>query len=520
MTALAISIDGQRLTAADNTTSGGSWAGIGGGTGHAVESDFKYQGSACVARKGATSERGFYFNRSTGLDMTQAANNTWLVKCICTTPGLLRSKAAGGFAVGIGTGTSAYCHYVLHGSDTYPASTSWIIIAINPNILAHRSSTVGSPVLTAIRHFILRYNQSGTSKESNQGLDAIDIVKGMEVVGGTLPDASVTWEDLSIWDEGTEENRWGVCTKIGAGYQFISMLQIGKGGQATRFIDDQKSIYFPAGLADAEYSGIQIDASNTGTSVSFSNHTFTGDPASGAVDQRPIAVVLPGFSALASVEVDGCTFLNFAKLQLKSISTIENSTFKGCGVIDQEGGVLNNLIVEGTTANQAVSVNDLGNVNGLTIRDSAVYGLDLTAIADTEITLTGIVIAGSGTADVVVDNPSDVNIYLGDGSVAVTVVNIGAGNAAIIAAPASITLTGIEPGSRISVIRVSDRAILDETLNSGSAYTFSYTAEIGTDVWIRIQNFTRNFIEIDYTLPVGNVSFPINQNLDRIAKNP
>ena len=153
MAVVSVSAQNKRLTTSDTAT---GFSGIGGGTAPAVETDFKYEGTACIARKGGSSQRGFYYLDAGTDDLSGAGTyDTVLFKYVCSTPGLLESSSSGlvGMELSIGSATGAHYDYDVQFSDTYPAISSFLIIPIDPNIAGFRDRTTGSPTLTAIDYY-------------------------------------------------------------------------------------------------------------------------------------------------------------------------------------------------------------------------------------------------------------------------------------------------------------------------------------------------------------------------------
>ncbi len=335
MAAVAVTAQFTRIDTADVV--GTEWTSIGGGAGPGAETDYSYQGGTCISRKGTTSERGIQFNDGVTNDFTGAgAHQTWMCKFICTTPGLLDARSTQGLVLRIGSSAGDYYQYDVQGSDTYPIKESWLIAAIDPNIVAHRSSQTGSPVLTAVDHFAILCDLASTSKAENYALDAIDAGTGLTLLGGDGGDDDGTWDDFVFLDEGTVANRYGfVHTKEGVIY-ILGLMIIGS-ATATVFTDLNQTIIFSDGLFAAGFSGIDIDLASATTVVTWTNIAYKSQGTVAGEDTRPVFNVTGNSGTLVATN---CLFDNFASLTLTSGCDLENCIINNSGPLDLGGAAM------------------------------------------------------------------------------------------------------------------------------------------------------------------------------------
>lgn len=352
MAAVVVTAQNIRLDDAEATT---DWGNIGGGPGGGLETDFKYQGSNCFARKGGSAQRGIYLSDNVDSDLSGAgAHETVMFKFICTTPGLLDLISVPGMRLEIGSGStpaseSANFHfYDVQGSDTYPVDKSWLVLPINPNIALHRSGTTGTPVLTLADFYGLEYDQTAVSKSPNQAMDAVDIGSGLTLAGGDGGDADGVWQDFSDHDFGTIANRYGYIREIdGAPEVFLIFGQMVIGtSAATVFNDTAKTLIFPDGLFAAGFSGITIDLQNATTDIDFIDSNFFGKGIKPGEDTRAL-LLITGTSG--DFDADGCVFDGFSTLTMTSAATLLNCTISNSEQIILGGGTLDGCLIFGAT---------------------------------------------------------------------------------------------------------------------------------------------------------------------------
>ena len=491
---------------------------IGGGSGAAIETDFKYNDVNCIARKGTTGERGFQYAAPSPQDLSGGVYSTMMLKLICTTPNLLDLKNTQAFSWRSGSANSAYHQHDIHGSDTYPITRSWVLPAIDPNVASHRSSTTGSPALTAVDYYALIYDQSGTSKSPNQGFAAIDIGAGLTIVGGDGVSADASWQDLIDFDWGTETNRFGYVQES-EGAVLVTGKIVRGGSVATEFTDLNQVIIFVDGLFANGFSGIDDDLTNALNIVSETGTTFIGRGTEAGEDTRPVHDVT---NINGSATYLACGFSNFSRFNYNSKLTKTDCSIALSGQITQNGATLNNLVVSGSTVSlgAAIVVDDLSKIDVLTVTGSADNGIDLTSLTGTTISMTDIVSTGSAGFDVVVDNANDVILNLDGGSDIGTATNTGAGNVSIVSGLKTFEFTVnpaiVEYEWRIYSVTALGSLVGSTELDgeesatlSSQTYSYSYAEDIFIAVQIIESGVYVESVEY-YTLKNANQNVTIN----------
>ena len=69
MAVATVSWQGTRVSNADTLAAGGTWTGVGSGISATVETEFFYQGAACISCKIKTAEASIYLTPTTTVDM-------------------------------------------------------------------------------------------------------------------------------------------------------------------------------------------------------------------------------------------------------------------------------------------------------------------------------------------------------------------------------------------------------------------------------------------------------------------
>ncbi len=275
---MAVTFDGTRLDNADAL--GTLWVDTG-NKAAVNEVDFVYQGSASVSEKVKTAELGVsYFNTGASVDY-ETTPTIVLIKCVVTTPAQLNTTgpSTSGLICEVGSGASHrldYHRYYIHGSASYPPTGSWLIVAIDPNIVEIRDATVNTVAETAINYYGSMCTMlTGGAKSENMAMDALDYT----AVGTGLTWLSTggTFQDFVDADEGQQTSgRWGVVTTLNSILYVNAQLTIGASGTATGFDDTGAVVVFPDGLFGTGHLGMTIDVGNASSVIDMTDCTLIG----------------------------------------------------------------------------------------------------------------------------------------------------------------------------------------------------------------------------------------------------
>lgn len=504
MAVVSVTAQNTRIDDAENA---GTWADIGGGGGSVTEPDFKYQGSNCVSRKGASGQRGFYFPAGTTQDLSNSTGTyqTVMFKYICTTPGLLELSTSGnlGQQLQIGSSNADFQAYDVQYSDTYPAISSFLVLPIDPNVSGFIDSTTGGPVLlSAIDYYGIEYDQTAVSKAENQGMDAIDIGSGLTLVGGDGADPDGAWQDFSDFDFGTTTNRFGYVRELDGIYFMYGTLQIGS-ATATVFNDSGQTLTFPDGLFGVGFSGIGIDLQNATTDVDFESSTFLGQGTSTTSDTRPI-ITVTGTSG--SFLATGCVIDNFADVTLTSASELNACLITRLAAMTLGGGTLDSCDIndhDTATGVGLIQADSLANISGCAFDNTGGTGhaIQINTAGTYNFsgnTFTGYGAIGSNDAAIYNNSGGLVTINLLGDNTNPTYRN-GAGATTVVNNAVSINISGVVEGTSVQVIAnetagtVTTGDVLAFGLaDSNGEFSFSLNYEgafgAGLDVVVRCRN--------------------------------
>lgn len=278
MAAVSMSANVTRIAQATIASDTGTWGNDGGGGGVADEPDIVYQGTTAQSRKVSTSPLGRNYTHGSGTDMTAAATAHFIAKINATNNTALNTRATPAMWVKVGSGSGAYYDYYVFGSDNYPAKGGWQILAINPNVSGYRDGTTGSPTLSSVLYWSLMGDFTATAKAENLVIDAIDLGRGLCLVGGDGASADGTWDDFVTYDEGTTGNRWGFCTSDSPAIFFIGRIAIGQtsGGTSTltEFVDSGKTLIWRNGYVATGFHELLLDVATNSTIIDISGNAF------------------------------------------------------------------------------------------------------------------------------------------------------------------------------------------------------------------------------------------------------
>lgn len=457
MAAVAITAQNTRLDDAEALT---DWGNIGSGPGRALETDFKYQGSNCVARKGATALRGIFLSDNVDSDLSGAGTyETVMFKFICTTPGLLDLLSVPGLALRVGSGSITatpsvdYHFYDLEGSDTYPIDKSWLILPIDLNIASHRSGTVGTPGLTVVDFYALVVDQTGVSKSPNYALDAVDIGAGLTLTGGDGADTDGVWQDFSDDDFGTVANRYGYVRENEGVFIVYGKMIIGT-ATATVFNDSGQDVIFPEGLFAAGFSGVQVGLASATTDVDFATTKFTGKGTKAGEDTRPVFTVI---GTAGAFDADMCTWDNHATLTLTSGVTLLLCTIANSEKLIQAGATLDGTIIFGATTADGVAFiesDDPSKIKNSSFTFSDGHAIEITTPGTYNVdnnTFIGYGADGTNDAAFFNDSGGAVTLNLINGSSGVTVRN-GVSASTTVNNSVTVKVSGLAEGSAAQFI--------------------------------------------------------------------
>jgi len=255
----------------------------------------------------------------------------------------------------IGSSSANYDYYYLYGSDNYPLAGGWVFVPISPNVAGYRLTTGTAPTRTSELYYSWLGDFTATAKSENLVIDAIDLGRGLKLVGGDGASTDGVFADFLLADEGTSGNRWGYLrSKLGV-YFAIGELAIGENTSeaavATVFQDATAgTIIWENGLVETGYHKLRLNLGGTGTDIDITGWTFgsqgqkdnNGDRGYTTTEDSRLIVEATGTTGAANF-ID-CVFTNLATATLTSAVTldtcdmqVENMTQAGAEIF---GGVI------------------------------------------------------------------------------------------------------------------------------------------------------------------------------------
>lgn len=278
MTAVSVSFDGTRLNDAESAASP-PWYDTGGGKA-VLEPDLVYQNTYSVSEKVSTSQLGVGYYYSTTLNMS-ATPRIALIKSTISNIGILNNEGSTGAIAMIGSNsfTSNYYEYYVKGKDTWSPSVRWLFLFIDPNEVAYRDATNGTPSLTAVNWFAFKATFSAASKAENLAMDAVDYTNsgtGLTLVSGDGADADGTFQNFIAWDQGINTNRYGVVFSI-SGVVFCNLLLTIGSATATVFTSINEQVVFTKQWVGTGAQGLKFDLQSASTAVTLTSDTFSSE---------------------------------------------------------------------------------------------------------------------------------------------------------------------------------------------------------------------------------------------------
>lgn len=449
-----------RLNAADATT---GWSATGSGASPTVETDYYYQGTACISIQVKTSVYTLtYTSTSTDMNTTPRA---WMAKIIQTNKNAIDGN---GLILRIGSSNTVYYEYDLYNSNTYPTLGGFVIVPIAPSITNWANNTVGTPNNQAVTTFVGVTDAAFTAKAPNFGIDAIDVVNigsGLTLTRGDAANTNGTFQDFVDEDEGNANNRWGhVQTRDGIIY-VNGVLTIGNSTTNTEFTDSNKVLVFPDSRTSNGFNGVDFGINNTST-IDISSCVFNGrgSLAFTGVDTRPDYTAT---GTAGTLTIADSTFNTFREMSLTS-----NCIIDGCAILSAQTIVQNSAnLYQCVFTDQATAVNEAQVQSDIVTR---IVSCDFTAGSNgghaVEITATGTYTwtithsgyhASNGQSNSTVYNSSGgaVTLNLATGADTPTVRN-GAGSTTSIVSSATLTITNLIVETEIQIVDTTNNVIV------------------------------------------------------------
>lgn len=303
-------------------------------------------------------------------------------------------------------------------------------------------------------------------------------------------------------------------------------------------------------------SAFTTNPSVAGTSGIFTNCTFTSNTLVTATNGTLTNCTLTSNPTVTAdgTTISGTTFTSNTTVTTTT-ATISNSTFSGNTTIALSGSTVSGstftslpagngtISIDASTSFTSCSFNTTtltaGNApivttfaifDGLfanctfTGSGSGGHAVQVTTTGTTTFsgnTFTGFGADGTTSAAIFNDSGGAVTLNISGGGNTPTIRN-GAGASTTVNNPVTYTLTGLQSGSEVTIVKTSDGSELfnDPDVTGGtSTYSYNYTSDIAVDILIHHMT-GYEFQTFADTLTNSNKSIPISQTVDRVYANP
>lgn len=519
-----------------NTT---GWTAIGtGGAGlNAPETDYYIQGSNCITKNAfASSTKGMIYDSGSdqGGSGTDGAYILWMTH---TAPNSLAVRTSGGMQFIIGSGSGAYRHFYVGGSDTMEFQ-GWKLVAVNEGATA--DNTTGSPTAGVEQAFGGLWNlpTGGPTKGAPNALDGIRFGRCDIVItaGDVTPNGPASFDGVitNLEDAGTGAgNRYGLLTlrEAGGSFENSGLIQFGSSATAVLFEDSDKTILLrehPHVTSNFNTWEIQ----NASSSITLTRITVQslGTTSPGRVVTTDNATLLwtacsfidmGAFGFESNATISRCLFLRTDEVTANT-ADLSGSQFVDCKAAADGACVIWDVATDPDTYLENTTFDSTNSPN-------AIHAIEFGTNSPTSMTLRGIDFTGFNATTG--QNDSTFNILRNTGSVSINLVDCTsdvtltnsyktAGATVTITANTSITLTGLQNDTEVSVYDAGDGSEIAHVEDvTGNQFTFADVAGNVINIYIHKEDYYRADI-LNYTVPGSTTSIPIQQVYDPNYRNP
>ena len=511
------------ITLAESLT---NWSALGGGAaGIAIGPDFSMQGINCVDKPVTAAEKGQIFNY--GSAITTGENTYFLTWVFLATPGLTASLQNRGLTIIAGTSTTAYIAFHVEGADTYGAAgrvgKCYPIKYNNTTSSIPPYRTLTSTPTGQPQYFGATCNITGTVKGSNLGVDAIRYGDGLYIISGdsTTP-ATITG---AAYINDSINNRWGLLSKIGGGYELQGRLVIGQNtglsAVQTYFSDSNLFVSLVnTPHTDSNFTKIIVDHSGTYFGLSNSSFLSLGTGNKGQLIFK---------NNLINSYLYNTSFTDFGTTNLGSGVTGQNCTWRRGGMITQSGAKIDQCLCEESYSQVALVSDNPQKISNTTfVSRGTGHAIEITKSGS--YSFDGNIF--TNYASVTGDLGTEAIYNTSSGSVTLNISNSTApsyrnsiGSTTTMLAAVSVTLEGIKDNSEVRVYLNGTTTEIAgiETVTDGSPNdrTFTFSSEASTVVDIVVHHVDYEYFRIEgYTIPASTAFLPISQQADRVYENP
>lgn len=506
MAAASYTTDLTTLSTAQATTGWtepGTWTA--GGT-PSAETDYYINGTVCVSKTyNASGLGGLVYTAGAGV--TIPTDGAFLAWQYYSCPNAIATEANGGIRMIIGSSTAAFKGWTLGGSDTYQYG-GWQNLAVNPTLTA--DFTVGSPTATLLT-FGWAINSVNAVQKGNPF--AVGVIRygrcESRMNGGDLANGYATFAGYAAQND-SNSNRWGLVQAVDGGYLWQGLMVLGY-TSAVDFRDSNTQVLV-ANTKKVTANFNKIEVRNASSRVDWTGVSFLS---LGTVSKGRFEMV-----DNADVNLDACTFTGMDTFVFQSGATVNDTTFRRCGIVTLGGAAFDGCTFDRATGTTAVTGTPAQTelvTNTQFVSSGTGYALEITGTA-TSLTLTGNNFTGYASSNGSTGNEA-VYVNIASGTVTINITGGGntpsyrtAGATVIVNNSKSKTFTGLPSGTEVRVRRGSKTLATDGNVTTGT-YVYSYTPD---DKPVTVQFTLPGFVFEDLTLTLDSTdqTLPITSSTD------
>lgn len=329
---MAVTISCKNYSLIDDCSDSATWN----GETPATVSDFYKEGSACIGFTVRGDGANDIYLDAGSWNLSGKHFHFWMMT---TTLKELNPESGGGIQVVLGDGTNTG-YYTVGGSDTYPGG--WWNLVLD----CDRSPDSGSqPTLTAITYIGIRFNHTGTAKNTqNTWIDHLYVGDGL-IAYGDDSGGYFDFDDILAVDD-NPSYAWGMIKKIGGVFFVVGSLTFGDGSGSSgcKFQAKSDVLVFENRPVASDLYGLEIVDNGTGTTEFILGDKVGGKGVQGCIVRVQNIAQTAKFWIDAQTDSDvdnfklyGSVFLGAGAVDFCASSSnaeVIGCTFEQCGQVD------------------------------------------------------------------------------------------------------------------------------------------------------------------------------------------
>jgi len=391
------------------------------------ETNFFIQGSSCVSAQFTKTGVGSILNIEGSLFDFTASDTHLLIWAFWSAPSSLETYANGGMRLLMGDSIGDFWYFNASGSDFEPNPYGgWYNFALC-NDVAVRDGVVGSPTIS-YRVAGMSVNATAQSRGNPFAVDVIRIGRcTLEVTEGQAGDYG-TFKGMSNFNDSSGE-RYALFQAGLGGYRYQGLMSLGLTGTAVDFRSSNVNII----VANTPKSSVdfnKIEVHNAGSNIEWTSVNIS----SPGVNEPIAATRSPGaFEVVdnATVVKTTCVFTDLTTFIYQGNSTLNQCTFRRCGLITVGGATFNGGLITNSIGAVSAITDNLSVFNKTEFEsDGSNHAVELTSIGGGSMTWSGSTLGydvGTTGSPIIPTSTGNEDIYLNFTSASDITINVAAG---------------------------------------------------------------------------------------------